>query len=142
MRRVEVTGHTGNVVVDSPGATVAGVINIRTPRRVVKVLPPAGTIGADQDASRYVQYLIERYNKFASVDGSRAIKFSFGAISKNIESRFKAPWRALPAEQMPALCTYLQERIGKTRVAKSNAAKGHNSFSTFEQYVADAIQRP
>lgn len=141
MRRIEVTGNAGNVVVDSPGATVAGTINIKTSRKVVKVLPPAGTIGADLDASRYVQYLIGRYNKFASADTSRGTKFSFGAISKNAESRFRAPWRALPVEDLPALCSYLQERISKTRVAKSKTAKGDISFVSFEQYLSETSRQ-
>lgn len=139
LRHVDVAGNAGNIIVDSPGATVAGTINIRTSRKV-EFLPPDGTIGADRDASRYVLYLIERYNKFASADTSRVAKLSFGAIAKNIESRHKAPWRALSIEEFPALCAYLQERIAKTRLARSNTAKGRGSFSTFEQYLTDTAR--
>ncbi|RWC95815.1 MAG: HNH endonuclease [Mesorhizobium sp.] len=140
MRRVEVNNNAGNVVIASPGAIVGRTINIKAARNAMKILPAAGTIGADQDASRYVQYLIGRYNKFASADTSRATKFSYGAIAKNIEARFRAAWRALSIERLPELCGYLQERIGKTRIAKSNAAKGSLSFLTFEEYVRDSAR--
>ena len=86
-RVVEITNNSGNVVVDSPGAIVGRTINVRTSRKAVHVHPAAGTIGADQNASRYTQHLISRYNEFASKEPARASKFSYGAISKNIEHR-------------------------------------------------------
>src|SRR5690606_12180487 len=61
-RRVEINNNSGNVVVDSPGAIVGRTVNVKTSRRTVQIQPAAGTIGADQDASRYVQHLISRYN--------------------------------------------------------------------------------
>ena len=135
LRRITVNNDGGNVAIDSPGAIQAQTINVKTTRKTVKINAPPGTIGADQTASRYIQYLINRYNEFASADKTRASKFSFGAISKNIESNFGSPWRLLPIEQFSALCGYLQQRVSKTRVAKLNTAKGHRSFSTFEEFT-------
>jgi hypothetical protein len=134
LRRIEVSNNSGNVVIDSPGAILAETVNVKTTRKTVKIQPAAGTIGADQEASRYVQHLINRYNEFAGADKTRATKFSYGAISKNIEANFKAPWKMLAMKDFKALCTYLQQRIGRTRIAKSNHAKGINSFSSFEEY--------
>lgn len=137
MPRFEITKNTGHVVIDSPGAIVTGIVNFGARAKAPKFQTPPGTIGVDQDATRYVHYLIKRYNEFASKDTSRATKFSHGAISKNIESNFGASWRELSMKNLSEVCEYLQERISKTRVAKSNAAKGHRSFSTFEIYLQE-----
>lgn len=135
LRRIEVTNNSGNVVIDSPGAIIAATVNVKSIRKTVKFQPAAGTIGADQKASRYVRHLINRYNEFASADKSRDTKFSYGAISKNIESNFRAPWAMLAIEDFDALCAYLQQRISRTRIAKANAAKGLRAFSSFEDYA-------
>lgn len=133
LQRIEVNNNTGNVVIGSPGAIIAEAVNVTT-RKKVTIQPATGTIGADQEASRYVQHLIKRYNEFASADKNRATKFSYGAISKNIEVNFRAPWKMLGMKDFEAVCAYLQQRIGRTRIAKLNQAKGIKAFSSFEEY--------
>lgn len=134
-RRVEINNNSGNVVVDSPGAIVGRTVNVKTSRRTVQIQPAAGTIGADQDASRYVQHLISRYNEFASKEPTRASRFSYGPISKNIEKTFGSQWKLLPMADFADLCAYLQGRIDKTRIARLNASKGRPSYSSFEAYT-------
>ncbi|WP_283179917.1 HNH endonuclease signature motif containing protein [Gemmobacter sp. 24YEA27] len=134
-RVVEITNNSGSIVVDSPGAIVGRTINVSTSRKAVHVHPAAGTIGADQNASRYIQHLISRYNEFASKEPTRASKFNYGAISKNIEHKFGAQWKLLPMSAFADLCTYLQTRIDKTRLAKLNKSNGHSSYSSFTKYT-------
>ncbi|HRI93905.1 MAG TPA: HNH endonuclease signature motif containing protein [Accumulibacter sp.] len=134
LRRVSVVNNSGNVAINSPGAIQAQTVNVKSTRRSVTVNAPPGTIGADQQASRYVQHLIKRYNEFASADKTRRTKFSFGALSSNIESRFGGPWKLLPAERFQAVCEYLQQRIAKTILAKQNHAKGVRSFSSYAEF--------
>lgn len=133
LQRIEVNNNSGNVVIGSPGAIIAEVVNVTT-RKKMMVQPAAGTIGADQEASRYIQHLISRYNEFAGADKGRATKFNYGAISRNIEVNFRAPWKMLGMNDFEAVCAYLQQRICRTRIAKSNQAKGIKSFSSFEEY--------
>jgi hypothetical protein len=134
LRRVSVVNNSGNVAINSPGAIQAQTVNVRASRRSVTISAPPGTIGADQQASPYVQHLIKRYNEFASADKTRRTRFSFGALSSNIESRFGAPWKLLPAEQFGSVCEYLQQRIAKTILAKQNQAKGIRSFSSYAEF--------
>lgn len=136
LRRITITNNAGNVAINSPGAIQAHTVHVRTSRRSVSVNAPPGTIGADQQMSRYVQYLIKRYNEFASADKTRARKFSYGAISVNIERQFGASWKLLDAEKFGAVCEYLQQRIGKTILAKLNTSKGHRSFSTYTEFLS------
>jgi hypothetical protein len=138
LRRIEVNNNSGNVVIDSPGTILAKTVNVKTTRKTVKVQPATGTIGADQEASRYIQHLINRYNEFASADKARGTKFSYNAVSKNIETNFRAPLRMLAIEDLEAVCAYLQQRINRTGIAKSNASKGIKSFSSFDEYLQRA----
>jgi hypothetical protein len=141
MPRVEVNNNTGNVVVASPGAVVGGVINIRTSGGRPTFRAVEGMIGASGDENRYVQYLIKRYNDFASKEPSRSTKFNYGVIRKNIESKFRVPWQSVSLEWFPELCLFLQGRINRTRIGKSNASKGHRSFSTFEEFVQETSRQ-
>lgn len=138
-RKITVQNNSGNVAIGSPGAIQAHTVHVKTSQQKMTVLPPQGTIGADSQASRYVQHLINRYNKFAENDPTRKTKFSYGAISRNIEIRFRAQWKLLPIEKAPAVFNYLQERISKTRLARINAGKGHRSFSSYEDFVGGEV---
>jgi len=134
-RQMEINNNSGNIVVDSPGAIVGKTVNVKTSRRSIQIQPAVGSVGADQDAVRYVQHLINRYNEFASKEPTRASKFSYGAISNNIEKRFGSQWKLLPMTDFADLCAYLQTRIDKTRIAKLNASKERPSYSSFEAYT-------
>lgn len=131
-----VVNNSGNVAINSPGAIQAHTINVKTTKEKLSVNPPPGTIGADQDATRYTLHLITRYNEFASADKTRKTKFSYGAISKNIESNFGAQWRLLPIEKKYLVFEYLQTRILKTRQARINTSKGYPSFSSYEAFLS------
>jgi hypothetical protein len=78
--------------------------------------------------------LISRYNKFASEE-PRKTKFSYGAISKNIETEYGARWQLLGCEYETKIISYLQGRINKTRIARINKGKGYPSYSTLEEYI-------
>ncbi len=135
-RRVEVIANSGNVAIDSPGAIQAQILTIKTQTRKVVIDPPPGTIGADPRAARYVSHLIERYNKFAAEYAERKTRFSYGAISRNIISKFGSEWRLVRIEKAHDLFAYLQDRINKTRLARINRAKGMKPFSSYEEFTA------
>jgi hypothetical protein len=133
--KIEIANNSGSVAINSPGSIQAHEVHLRASRRVISVNAPPGTIGADQKSSRYVQYLVNRYNEFSRTDRGRATKFSFGAISKNIEHNFGAQWKLLPLERFDELCSYLQGRIGRTRIAKLNGARGMRAYSSFHEFL-------
>jgi len=133
--RISVTGDNANVVVNSPGAIVGQTVNVRTASSKVKIQPPPGTIGTDELTCRYIEYLIKRYNEFAGADKHRSRPFSYGAISRTIETKFRGRWRSLPLADFDPVVDYLQWRINRTRVAKANTAKGHRSFSSFAEFT-------
>ncbi len=132
--RISVSGDNANVVVNSPGAIVGQTIHVRSASNKVTIQPPPGTIGADGAACRYIEYLIKRYNEFASADKDRSRPFSYGAISKTIETTFRGRWRSLSLADFDPVVNYLHSRINKTRIAKANTARGHRSFSSFAEF--------
>lgn len=135
LQKIEITDNTGNIAINSPGAIQAHTVHVKTARRIVSVNPPPGTIGADQQQSRYVQYLIKRYNEFASADRTRATKFNFSVISANIEKQYGASWKLLSSDSFDEVCGYLQRRIGRTILGKVNVSKGHKAFSTYTEFL-------
>lgn len=133
--RISISNQSGNVAINSPGAMQAKNLTVNTEKKNLKINAPNGTIGADQRWSRYIQHLIKRYNTFAGSDKTRKTKFSYGAISNNIESLYGAEWRLLPLDKAEDVVKYLQGRIQKTRQARINKGKGYKAFSTFEEYI-------
>lgn len=132
---INIVGNSGNVAINSPGIVQARTLIIKQNRERLVVSAPKGTIGARADMVSYVQYLIARYNKFASKLPGRAKKFNFGAISTNIEYQFGNPWRLASEERFEDVCTYLKGRINKTQQAKLNKSKGHGNFHTFGEHT-------
>lgn len=134
LNQITISRNNGNIAINSPGAIQAHQVTIRNTHHSLSINAPPGTIGSDQEATRYVKYLFDKYNKFAGADRMRASKFNHGAIYKNIESNFGASWRLLPIEKLDAVCDYLQKRIKRTSIAKSNAAKGMRAYSTYQEF--------
>lgn len=133
-RKINIANNKGNIIIDSPGAIQANIINIKTHKKNIQVLPPAGTISDDLKMKAYVEHLIRRYNEFAASEPTRKTKFSHGAVRKNIQDNFKVKWDFVPVERFEELTQYLQERINKTRQAKINKGKGYKSYSSFLEF--------
>ncbi len=133
------THNTGNIAINSPGVVQAHEVHIRTTsNKRPSIQAPPGSIGANLDCSAYIQYLINRYNKFAAADKDRATKFSYGALSSNIATQFGSQWKLISEDRFDALCTYLHSRISKTRIAKNNMSKGGRAYSTFSEFLQKA----
>lgn len=130
-----ITGNTGNIAINSPGAVQAGMLVLKTMSSKTKILPPAESIGADGDKRRYVKYLIDRYIQFAKAGPGRVASFRPAVIYASIKREFGAQWELVNLARFEALCVYLQDRINKTSLGKINAAKGQALFSNFEAYI-------
>lgn len=135
LNEFNITGNNGNIALNSPGVIQAGTLVLKSSRSSSKINSPPGTIGSDGDATRYVKHLIDRYNEYAKSEPSRTRKFAFAVIYKAIERKFGSNWKLISLNQFEDVCTFLQNRIGRTRVGKLNAAKGYPLFSSFEVFT-------
>ncbi|MGE4280824.1 MAG: HNH endonuclease signature motif containing protein [Magnetospirillum sp.] len=113
-----------------------GPVHVKKAVRKVNVAPAPGTIGADQALVRYVEYLIKKYNEYASKDPFSSRKFSHAAIRHTISDKFGGTVKNISAGKAEDLIAYLQERIRKTSIAKANMSKGWRAYSTFDEFQA------
>jgi hypothetical protein len=133
-RKLFISNNQGNIAINSPGTMQANIINIKTHKKYIQVLPPIGTISDDLRMKGYVEHLIKRYNEFAAAEPYRKTKFSHGAIRRNIEHNFGVKWDFVPVERFEELVQYIQGRIDRTRQAKINKGKGYKSYSPFLEF--------
>ena len=134
LERISIENNRGNIIIGSPNAIQGQTVVIKSSKEKVYINPPSGSIGTDINLNGYIQYLIRRYNQFASSDTFINRKFNFGAISKNITDKFGCQWRLLPIANATEVMEYLQARISRTRQAKINKGKNKKAFSTFDEY--------
>ena len=104
--------------------------------------PSPGTIGADRDASRYVQYLVHQYNKFASADPTRRARFHYGALTGHIEARFGRPWHSVSIERANEVFEFIQARIEGTLLARINKGKGLPVYSPYKHFKSKRESQP
>lgn len=129
VENLKVERVSGNIIVND-----AKSLNIKTVAKKIVIGPAPGTIGADQNLVRYVDYLIKRYIYFASKDTFQTRKFNPGRFRKNLEQTFRAHWKNLPAERADDLIKYLQNYIDRTSLAKLNKSKGMRAYSSMQEY--------
>lgn len=117
---------------------VANTINIQQDKKYNSENKyPQGSIGADLQKKNYIRYLIKRYYDFREADKSfgRKRKFNHAVIHKNIENKFKARTYYINVTKFEELVEYLQNRIDRTILAKTNKSKGRKSYISFKGYL-------
>jgi len=134
-KNIQIKYNTGNISINSPGSIQGINVSVKTGRENVKINAPPGSLGYDLIYNKYISHLIKRYNEYASKEPSRRTKFSYGALSKNIETKFGASWKLLGIEYAQDVITYIQGRIDKTRIARINTGKGIPSYSFLDEYI-------
>jgi len=134
-KNIQIDNNSGNISINSPGSIQGINVSVSTNQKKVKIEAPLGSLGADLVYSKYISHLISRYNQYASKEPSRKTKFSYGALSKNIETRFGSRWQLLGNEYAQEVISYIQERINKTRIALINKGKGIPSYSALDDYI-------
>jgi len=132
---VSIGQNSGNIAIGSPGAVQGQHVTVKTSRNSVSVAPPPGSIGSDVERTGYVQYLINRYNEFASDQEGRDRKFSYGALSRNLQAKFGTNWKLLPLARFDDGGAELHRRIDRTKIARINKGKGQASYSTFQEHL-------
>ncbi|MFW6119234.1 MAG: hypothetical protein ACOC7S_02770 [Planctomycetota bacterium] len=122
------------MAVESPGAVQADTVNIRAPKRTVKVQPPPGAIACDLAMKNYVKYLIDRYNEWQRIDKEKAGRYKYIAIYNAIKREFKCKWDMVPQTRFDELVAYLQRRIDNTRVGRIRKKRGQKSYRSFDEH--------
>ncbi len=100
---------------------------------------PPGSIGRDIALRDYVHYLVEHYLRNRQLEwasGNGPARISYAAIFVDIEREFQAPTYFIPKERFGDLVKYLQRRLERTALGKSNRARGISNYMSPEEFAA------
>ena len=103
---------------------------------------PEGALGNDLLRKNYATYLIRRYGDFKQAELKRRDeKFNWGALNKSIYTKYKAAGiNHIPVSRFGDLVDFLQAKIDKTILGRTQKSKGGRNYSSFEQYLAEINQ--
>jgi len=130
--------NAGNVVNFTGGinqGVVANKVEFKNTKKQVKIEAPPEAIASSLLHLNYSKYLIDRYHEFKKAEiGKKKMNYVifYGAIKRE----FGAKWDMVPLVRFEELVSYIQGRINKTILGKSNKAQQKKSYSTFEEYAA------
>jgi hypothetical protein len=131
---IVVSDNTGLVAINSPGAILAGVVNIKTERPKIVVAAPLGSIGASRPMSAYCKYLVARYNEYQKGDFTGKSSYKYMALPNAVVRKFGNRWQDLPESSFSAVIALLQERIDATIIGRSNRAKLGRNYHEFHEH--------
>lgn len=121
------------VAIHSPGAIQTDIVNIKSSRAQVKVLPPNGSIGNDPYMSSYIDYLINRYKQYQKSEQGKG-PYKYIAIFNAIEREFGSRWQLLPEEKFPDLTSFLRRRVDNTRIGRIRKRRGQRNYHDYEEH--------
>ncbi len=108
-------------------------VNIKTQNTRIKTNPPEGSIASSLNHRNYIKRLIDRYHELKKADVGNK-KMIYPILYRSINRKFGARWEMVPIEKFDCLSEYLQQRIDKTILGKTQKSKGQKNYSTFLEY--------
>jgi len=129
---------SGNIVSvkDSVNAgIIANTVNIKTNQKnKPKISYPEGSVGNILVKRNYIKYLVDRYNEYKRADKNIG-KSKYSIIYSGIKREFKTKWDFVPESRFDELVSYLQKRIDKTILGRTQKSRNHKNYESFEEYV-------
>lgn len=104
-------------------------------RSKVKVAAPLGTIASNYDQRNYIKELIDRYHEFKRAEVGSA-KMNYAIFYGAIKRKFGAKWDYISSNRFEEVACFIQCRIDRTILGKTQKSRGVNNYSTFDEYMA------
>ncbi|MFZ0034808.1 MAG: TIR domain-containing protein [Sedimentisphaerales bacterium] len=133
--RISVVGN-GNVTAGRD-IHVAGNLNIKIPKgkKFSRPIIIPGTVGEDARMYGYLNYLVERYNRFKEWDCKEAkLKMDYSLIRVAYKREIKYNIKDTPRDMFDRAVEYLQKRISSTKLGRIEKSRGQEIFSSFETF--------
>lgn len=130
------------VMVNSPGAIQAKVVNFRSASRKPPAIQPADVIGVNHQMLSYIEYLIKRYIEWRMDGVNRGIDrrhYHPSMTHQLIVREFGARYKLIAQDRFDDLVSFLQENIDGTIRGKNNP---HRNFHTFEEHLQKLAETP
>ena len=135
MNPVNKSGNSVNVSDSVNTGIIANTVNIKTNQKSKpKMSYPVDSIGYVLIKRNYVKYLIDRYKEYKKAD-KKVGNFKYAIIYNAIKREFKANWDYVPETRFEELVFYLQNRIDKTILGRTQKSRNHKNYESFEEYV-------
>lgn len=117
------------------GDVAQNITKITSPK-APKILHPSGSVGANILMKGYIDYLLKRYFSHRKADSSfgRQTRFSHAEIHTSIQSAFGYKTFFMPSDYFHELVQFLQGRIDRTILGKTNLSKGIRNYHSFEDH--------
>ena len=129
------SGNSVNVSDSVNTGIIANTVNIKTNlKSKPKMSYPIGSIGNVLIKRNYVKYLIDRYNEYKKADKNVG-NYKYALIYNAIIREFKSKWDFIPETRFEELVIYLQNRIDKTILGRTQKSRNHKNYESFEEYV-------
>jgi hypothetical protein len=94
-----------------------------------------GTVAEDARMYGYLNYLVERYNKFKEGDCKRDnLKMNYAFIRVAYKREMKYNIKDTPRDIFDRAVEYLQKRISNTKIGRIQKSRGQKLFSRFENF--------
>jgi hypothetical protein len=116
---------------------VAGDLNIKIPKSKKPSRPIIipGTVGENARMYGYLNYLVERYNRFKEWDCKEAkLKMNYSLIRVAYKREMKYSIKDTPQDMFDRAVEYLQKRISSTKLGRIEKSRGQEIFSSFETF--------
>ena len=129
------SGNSVNVSDSVNTGIIANTVNIKNDHKSKpKMSYPVGSIGTVLIKRNYVKYLIDRYKEYKKADKNVG-NYKYHLIYSAVLREFKANWDYVPETRFEELVFYLQDRIDKTILGKTQKSRNHKNYQLFEEYV-------
>lgn len=134
-QNIVVSGNTGKVAINSPGAIQADTINIKSSRAKTILKSPDGSVSAVLEMNSYIEYLIGKYKDFQLQDSSKQDNYKYMIIYNAIKREFGSKWQLVPASNFEKLVLFLHKRIDNSRVGRIRLKRGQKSYHSYSEHI-------
>jgi hypothetical protein len=94
-----------------------------------------GTVAEDARMYGYLNYLVDKYNKFKEWDCKRGnLKMNYALIRIAYKREMKYNIKDTPKDLFDRAVEYLQKRISNTKIGRIMKSRGEELFSRFETF--------
>ncbi len=134
---VSFNGKVGSAVV---GDNNKVTVNIK--KQTKKNKYPVGSLGANNDKTNYISYLVTRYHEYKEWEIGKE-NMNYAIFQSGLKKKYRiGATRTLyhiPEEKFEQLADEIQEKIDKTKLANIKRSKGqHENYISYAEYLEEA----
>ncbi len=116
-------------------------VTVNVKQQAKKNKYPIGSLGADNDKTNYISYLITRYHEYKEWEVGKG-RMNYAIFQSGLKKIFKiGKTRTLyniPEEKFEELALEIQKRIDKTVLANVKRSKGQlNNYLDYNEYLEE-----